>query len=322
MDEGVLEESFDVVVIGGGLAGICAAIAAARHGCAVALVQDRPVLGGNSSSEVRVTVEGASAGGRNPFARETGIIEELLIEDRFRSSLPRPANGEPRPNWDWLLSEWVTREENLALFLNTRAVEAVMDEQTGAIHAIRTYQITTEKEYLLHAPYFVDASGDGVVAFSAGASYRYGRDSKQESNEQLAPMRADKEVLGSTLMFSARDAGHPVKFIPPFWAYDYPTEDSITYREHDRVTAGYWWIEWGGNLNTVADGEQIRDELLRMVYGVWDHIKNHGDHHAENLELDWVGSVVGKRESRRFLGDHILTMDDIDQRPALPDVVA
>ena len=322
MEDTVLEENFDVVVIGGGIAGVCAAIAAARHGCGVALIQDRPVLGGNSSNEVRVTIEGASAGGRNPFARETGIIEELLLEDRFRSSLPRPVNGEPRPNWDTLLSEWVTREENLALFLNTRALEAIMDERSGSIHAVRAYQMTTEKEYLFHAPYFIDASGDGTIAFSAGASFRYGRDGRQETNEQLAPLRADREVLGSTLMFSARDAGRPVKFVPPFWAYDYPTDDSIPYRQHDHITAGYWWIEWGGNLDTIADSEQIRDELLRMLYGVWDHIKNHGDHHAENLELDWVGSVVGKRESRRFLGDHILSMNDIDQRPAFPDVVA
>jgi hypothetical protein len=326
MPKEVVEETFDVIVIGGGLAGVCAAIAAARHGAYTGLIQDRPVLGGNSSNEIRVSVTGASAGGRNPFARETGIIEELLIEDRFRSSTPFPVNGEPRPNWDWLLAEWVTREPNLVLFLNTRALEPVMDEATGAIRSVRCIQTSTEAEYLLHARVFVDASGDGSIAAQAGAEFRYGREGKldqpRDRRESLAPIRGDEQVLGSTLMFSARDVGHPVKFTPPSWAYDYPRDEDIPHREHDNITAGYWWIEWGGKQDTIADNELIRDELLKMVYGIWDHIKNHGSHQADNLELDWVGTVVGKRESRRFMGDYVLTQMDIEERPQFPDAVA
>ncbi|MGQ9552686.1 MAG: FAD-dependent oxidoreductase [Anaerolineae bacterium] len=322
MAKSVVEETFDVIVIGGGLAGVCAAIAAARHGAEVALIQDRPVLGGNSSNEIRVSITGASAGGRNPFARETGIIEELLIEDRYRSSTPYPVNGEPRPNWDWLLLEWVSREENLALFLNTIALEPVMDPESGAIRSVRAYQSGSEQEYLLHATYFIDASGDGAIAAQAGAEFRYGREGKLDTRESLAPIRGDKQVLGSSLMFSARNVGHPVKFTPPAWAYDYPDEKAIPYREHDRVSEGYWWIEWGGNKDTIADNEEIRDELLKMVYGIWDHIKNHGSHKAENLVLDWVGSVVAKRESRRFIGDYILKQEDLEQRPQFPDAVA
>ena len=316
------EKTFDIIVIGGGLAGVCAAIAAARRGAQVALIQDRPVLGGNSSNEVRVSIGGASAMGRNPFARETGILEELQIEDRFRSSTPHPLNGEPRPNWDWLLMEWVSREERIALLLNTTAIEPVMDVESGAIRSVRARQSGTEEEYLLHASYFVDASGDGAIAAKAGADYRYGRDSKTDTRESLAPIRGDKQVLGSSLMFSARDAGHPVKFTPPAWAYDYPDEKSLSYREHERVTEGYWWIEWGGGKDTIADNEEIRDELLKMVYGVWDHIKNHGPHKAESLVLDWVGTVVGKRESRRFLGDYLLKQEDLEQRPEFADAVA
>jgi len=322
MGKSVLEESFDVLVVGGGLAGVCAAIAAARHGCSVGLVQDRPALGGNSSNEVRVSISGASAGGRHPFARESGILEEMLIEDRFRSSTPFPRNGEPRPNWDWLLAEWVTREENLTLYLNTRATEAIVDEETGAIRSARAYQLGTEKEFLFHASFFVDASGDGAIAASAGAEYRFGREGRREFRESLAPLSADSQVLGSSLLFSARDVGHPVKFTPPPWAYDYPDDSDIPYRDHEQVGAGYWWIEWGGNNNPIDDNELIRDELLKMLYGVWDHIKNHGNHNAANLELDWVGTVVGKRESRRFVGDHILTQNELEERPHFPDAVA
>ncbi len=326
MPKEVVEETFDVVVIGGGLAGVCAAIAAARHGAYTALIQDRPVLGGNSSNEVRVSVTGASAGGRNPFARETGIIEELRIEDRFRASTPFPVNGEPRPNWDWLLMEWVTLEEDLVLFLNTRALEPILDEETGAIRSLRAYQMSSETDYLLHGSYFIDASGDGAIAALAGAEFLYGREGKldqpRDARESLAPFKGDGEVLGSSLLFSARDAGHPMKFTPPPWADDYPKESDVPYRDHDQVTAGYWWIEWGGKQNTISDNEMIRDELLKMVYGLWDHIKNHGSHGAENLELDWVGTVVGKRESRRFLGDHLLTQMDIEERPEFPDAVA
>jgi len=321
-----VEETFDVIVIGGGLAGTCAAIAAARHGAYTALIQDRPVLGGNSSNEIRVSVTGASAGGRNPFARETGILDELLIEDRFRSATAFPVNGEPRPNWDWLLAEWATREQNLVLFLNTRALEPTVDEETGAIRSVRCLRLSTETEFLFHAPIFIDASGDGSIAAQAGAEFRHGREGKmdqpREARESLAPFRGDDDVLGSTLMFSARNVGHAVKFTPPPWAYDYPKEEDVPHREHDHIGAGYWWIEWGGKQDTIADNELIRDELLKMVYGLWDHIKNHGAHKAENLELDWVGTVVGKRESRRFMGDYVLSQADIEGRPQFDDAVA
>ncbi|MHB0876274.1 MAG: FAD-dependent oxidoreductase, partial [Anaerolineae bacterium] len=318
----VVEETFDVVVIGGGLAGICAAIAAARHGARTVLLQDRPVLGGNSSNEIRVSITGASAMGRNPFARESGIIEELLTEDRFRSSTPFPVNGEPRPDWDWLLLEWASREPNLVVLLNTTAIEPLMDPESGAIRSVRARQAGTADEMLLHGTYFIDASGDGDIAAKAGATFRYGREGKLDTKESLAPLRGDKQVLGSSLMFSARNVGHPVKFAPPAWAYAYPDEKDLSYREHERVSEGYWWIEWGGNKDTVADNDEIRDELLKMVYGVWDHIKNHGSHKAEYLVLDWIGSVVGKRESRRFLGDYVLKQEDLEQRPQFPDAVA
>ncbi len=309
---------FDLVVIGGGLAGICAAIAAARLGLKVALVNDRPVLGGNSSSEIRVPIGGADVDFR--WARETGIIEELRIEDRFRNPFP-VVSGQTTSTWDMILWEWVRREENIELFLNTSARQAIMDGPSR-ISAVLCEQLGTEKSLTLKADFFVDASGDGQIAASAGAPFRIGREARSEFGEELAPEEADTNTLGSSIMFKATDLGRPVEFIRPAWAEEYPTDDDLPYRWHGRIESGYWWIELGGDRDTIRDNEQIKEELWRCLFGVWDHIKNRGDHGADNLALEWVGSIPGKRESRRFLGDYILTENDVESECRFYDSVA
>jgi len=313
---------YDLIVVGGGLAGISAAISAARLGCRVALVQDRPVLGGNSSSEIKVHISGAQTGiGYNPWARETGIIEELLIEDRFCN--PGSAlTGRINSIWDILLYEWVKREKNIDLFLNSSAREAVMAEN-NRIEEVVCVQLGTERIIRLKGNLFIDASGDGALAYSAGAEFRMGREARQEFNESFdSPEKADHYTLGSSLLFLARDMGHPVPFEPPPWAAKFLREEDLPFRNHRDTEAGYWWIEVGGDFNTVYDNESIRDELLRQLLGVWDHIKNQGDHGAENLALEWVGMVPGKRESRRFIGDYILTERDVKSGTLFPDRVA
>jgi len=336
-----IEERFDVVVAGGGLAGVCAAIAAARHGCKVALVQDRPVLGGNSSSEIRVPPGGAAT--PNPWARETGIVEELQIEDRARNHDPI-WEGTMNSQWDLVLYEWVRREPNLRLFLNTSVREAVM-AAPGKIGAVVCAQVGSGLTFHLDANIFIDCTGDAVVGAAAGADFRQGREARSEFNESLAPEKADSTTQGSSLFFRARDMGRPVPFTPPPWAEDYPTEESLLKRSHGAFKrreysgsasvsiaddnslykweyAGYWWIEIGAPYDTISDNAAIRDELLRHLLGVWDHIKNHGNHGAENLALDWIGMVPGKRESRRLMGDHILTENDCRDHPSFPDRVA
>ena len=312
----------DLVVIGGGLAGVCASLAAARLGCKVALLQDRPVLGGNSSSEIRVAIGGADMDFL--WARETGIIEELRIEDRFRNhSAPANRNGWLGFMWDIILYEAVMAEENLDLFLNTSARKATTDD-SGAIVSVEAVQIGTEKTFLFYAPLYVDASGDSVVAADAGAEFMLGRESRNTYNESLAPGKADNFTMGSSILFKAVDTGHPVPFVSPSWAYDYPTEDTIPIgRNHQDVKGGYAWIEAGGtDMDIIAGNEAIRDDLLKVVFGIWDHIKNHGDHGAKNYVLEWVGSVPGKRESRRFYGDYVLVQKNAEEATQFKDRVA
>jgi len=317
----VYDASYDVVVIGGGVAGVCAAIAAARHECRVALLQDRPVLGGNSSSEIRVNIGGADAHGSRRHARESGIIEELRLEDRARNHEP-VANGRINFVWDHVLLDAVWREPNLTLYLNTSAQQAIMSDE-NTLEGVLAYQSSTYRTLHLRGSIFIDASGDGGIAADAGAHFRMGREPRSEFNEPAAPERGDNLTLGSSLLFRVRDAGHPVPFQAPQWAHRFASDADLPQRKHDYFArAGFWWIEFGGTLDTIADNEEIRDELLRFVLGVWDHIKNHGDHGADNYALDWVGAVPGKRESRRFLSDHILTEHDVVGGASFPDAVA
>jgi len=316
-----LRERHDLVVVGGGLAGVCAAIAGARRGLKTALVQDRPVLGGNSSSEIRVNIGGAN--NCNAWARETGIIEEIVLEDRARNH-EWARNGAMNSIWDLVLYEWVKREENLALHLNT--VVNGVEKDGDRLSAVTGVQAGSERTLRLRGRFFVDATGDGTVGALAGAESRFGRESRKEFGESLAPEKADLQTQGSSLMLRARDVGRPVSFVPPSWAEEYPTEQSLVGRGHGKLNAteyaGYWWIEIGVPYDIIDQNEEIRDEALRHLMGVWDHIKNHGNHGAENLALDWIGTVPGKRESRRLMGDYLLTQNDLLANTPFPDRVA
>lgn len=311
---------FEFVVIGGGLAGSCAAIAAARLGVKTALVQDRPVLGGNASSEVRVALLGA--GDKNPWAEETGIISEYMTEERAHNH-EWIFEGSANSITDLVLLELVRCEPNISLFLNTsvRAVEMAGRDHITAVHAV---QLATEKTLTFSAPHFCDATGDGTVAFLAGAEYRLGREAASEFGESLAPQQADSMTMGSSLLFRAREMPFAVPFRPPTWAATYRDEESLHDRIHYNLRGGYWWIEVGGWYETIGQNDAIRDELLRHVLGVWDHIKNRcvRKEQAANWALEWVGMIPGKRESRRFMGDHILIEDEVKRRELFPDRVA
>ncbi|WP_438483316.1 FAD-dependent oxidoreductase [Oleiharenicola lentus] len=309
----------DLVVVGGGLAGTCAAIVAARAGLRVTLVQDRPVLGGNSSSEVRLWVLGATShlGNNNRWSREGGLIDELLLENQFRN---------PEGNaliWDSILLEKAVAESRLTLLLNT-AVHEVRKSGPDAISGVRAFCSQNSISYELSAPLFVDASGDGIVGFLAGAAFRMGAESSQEFGEGFAPREAGTDLLGHSVYFYSKDVGRPVAFVPPSFALRDITRVP-RYRDFNAADYGcrLWWIEYGGKRDTVHETEEIKWELWRVAYGVWDYIKNSGRFpEAANLTLEWVGTIPGKRESRRFEGDYILTQQDIVEQRLHADAVS
>lgn len=304
----------DVCVIGGGIGGLFTAVSAARHGARVALMQDRPVLGGNASSEIRMWISGA--GTRVRDLQETGLMEELLLENMYRN---------PKRNfsiWDALLYEMVRFEDNIDLMLNCTCCEA--KARDGHIESIRGFQLTTYTWHEVHAKIFVDSSGDSILAPLTGAEFRVGREAKSEFGEEFGLEVADSHTMGMSIMMQCRETDHPVSYTPPEWAYDFPTDEAMNNKPHNlyAINTNFYWIELGGMRNSIDDTEEVRDELLRIAFGVWDHIKNHGDHGAENWELEWVSFLPGKRESRRYVGDYILTQHDVENCTPFEDVVA
>ena len=309
----------DLAVAGGGLAGVCCAIAAARAGLKVVLVQDRPVLGGNASSEVRLWVLGATSqmGNNNRWAREGGVLDELLVENLFRN---------PEGNaliFDSVLLEKVAVEANITLLLNT-AVYDLDKSGPDTIKALRAFCSQNETLYEISAPLFCDATGDGVVGFLAGAAFRMGAEGRAEFDEGFAPPEPSQELLGHSMYFFSKDTGRPVQFIPPSFAL----KDITQIPRWRDIKAGdygcrFWWLEWGGALDTIHDSEKIKWELWKVVYGVWNHIKNSGQFpEAANMTLEWVGTIPGKRESRRFEGDYILSQKDLIEQRRHADAVS
>ena len=312
----------DFCVVGGGLAGTFAAVAAARHGASVVLLQDRPVLGGNASSEVRMWVRGASG----MFNRESGLISEYEEEI---------IHGNPELNacvTDALLYNLAVREPNLTVLLNTTCLDA--DAIDGKLLRVHAWQLTTYTWFTVEAKLFADCSGDSVLAPLSGAGYRQGREAASEFGESLGQEHADGCTMGMSLILAARETDRPVRFIPPDFANCYPDDASFERdaqaqpyaqaRSHNIATDGcnLWWVELGGDRDCVADADRVRGELYPCIYGVWDHIKNRGAHGMDNWELDWVGALPGKRESRRYVGAYTMTEQDVRSGGHFPDEIA
>ncbi|HUR56569.1 MAG TPA: FAD-dependent oxidoreductase [Opitutaceae bacterium] len=309
----------DFFVAGGGLAGVCAALAAARHGARVILVQDRSMLGGNASSEIRMHAVGADCHGKKPGARESGIIEELQLEDAVRN--PHRSYAQ----WDLLLYEKVKLEPNITLLLDTDVVGAEVETSADGrrvIRRVRAVRHPTEDEFTITARYFADCTGDGRLGAEAGADCQVGREAKGMYGETLARDVADRQTLGSSILLTSRRYDQPQPFRAPSWTRRFKPSD-FKLRPILTYEYGYWWFEWGGQLDSIKDNERIRHELLRIALGVWDYIKNSGHHpDSANWALDWVGALPGKRESRRFLGPHVLTEHDVLGGRIFPDQVA
>lgn len=330
---------YDVVVIGGGMSGICAALAAARHGARTALVHDRHVLGGNASSEIRMHICGASENLAKPDLEESGILHEIMLDNKSRNDYYNFSI------WDMVLFSTVKRQKNLTVYLST-AMESCEMGEGSTIRSIDAYQLTTETHWKISGKVFIDCTGNATLGYYAEAEFRTGSEGRDEFGEPDAPGQPNKERMGNTLLFKAVDRGHPVAFKKPDFARTF-TEEELKYRTHSavhgaqikgevdkayvRMTSfstssvdyGYWWIELPGETDDIIDEyEQIRDELVSCIYGIWDHLKNGGDHGAENYDLEWVGMLPGSREGRRLIGDYILNENDILSNRQFEDAVA
>lgn len=317
-----VELSADIVVAGGGLSGVCAAVAAARHGATVVLVQDRPVLGGNASSEIRMGIVGAK-GDQNA---EAGLLEEMQLRNfRFNPLLRYTL-------WDDAIYSTVVMEPNIKLLLNTSVEDVVMDGDK--IAAIKAWNVNAYTKYLIKGTIFADCTGDGILRLS-GAEFRHGRELPSEFDETFLDEGGDAKTMGNSILLQLRktDEDHP--FTAPEWAYHF-TDDDFNYDKPKSTIPGvkfnykkpfpkdnnFWWIEFGGNLNTIFDANDIQYELKRIAYGVWEYMKNNPDGRCKNYDLDWIGSLPGKRESTRYIGPHILTQNDVMSGGHFPDVIA
>ena len=294
----------DLLVAGGGLSGVCAALAAARNGIRVILLQDRSVLGGNSSSEVRMHVVGANSHNSRPGWREGGIIEELRLDD---------AVNNPQRSfemWSLLLYDKVLRESNIRLLLDTSLYAAETSEER--ITRVMARCDKSEQLYRIRASLYADCTGDARLALEAGAPFMWGHEDKSAFGESLGWEETSPYTQGSSILFTSRDWGKPMPYTPPPWARRIE-EKHLEFREPGAWEYGYWWIELGGRGNTIRDNEKLRFELLSVVTGVWDHIKNSGKYpEAETWAINWIGLVPGRRESRRVIGEHVLNQNDLE----------
>lgn len=292
---------FDLVVVGGGLAGCGAAVAAARQGVKVALINDRPVLGGNASKEIRVHTEGLEF---------YTIVQEL-------STVWYP-NGDAGAIEATDTIEMVVRaEKNITVFPNTRAY--TVNKSGNKITSVDCFHTETHMETRFEAPLFVDCTGDGWIGYWAGCEVRMGREAKDEFDESLAPETADKMTMGNSILWNSMeiDANNKVtpenpikvgwKEVP--WAMDVAKDY--------KATRGEWFWEYGLLMNTIYEAEEIRDHLFRAIYGNWYNVKQ--DPKNANLQLKWIAYIAGKRESRRIMGDYILKESDAINRPDFED---
>lgn len=344
MQERFSEARYDVIVVGGGMSGVCAALASARHGAKTALINSRPVLGGNASSEIRIHISGADQSLKQPDYAEGGILYELMLENKCRNE------NFSYSVWDMILFEATQKQENLTMYHNTVMYDCEMEG--SRITAVNCVQETTEMRFRLCAPLFIDATGNGTLGYYAGAEYRAGSEPRSEFGEPHAPVQANNDRMGNTILMKAVNMGRPVPFQAPAFA-KHLTEKQLAKRIHciemrDHIDVsdspnpeeykrtsmtssaaidyGYWWCElMGEGDDIIPEFEKIRDDLMAYAYGIWDHIKNNDEgvhaHHAENYALEWVGALPGMRESRRLVGDYLLNECDILDHRVFDDAV-
>ena len=302
-DKPSLKGRYDLVVVGGGVSGICASVAAARQGLKVAIVNNRPVLGGNNSAEIRVHL-----GGRielDPYPNLGNLIKE------FGHKKCKNADDEEKFE-DWK-KEAILKEAGVDIYMPYHACSVTMD--STRISNVECRHISTGALISLEAPLFADCTGDGSLGYLAGADFRVGREARSETGESMAPDSADSTHLGASLLWNTKKEKNPTSF--PEFSYGLEFNDSTVIR----ATSSKWDWETGLDKDMITEVEQIRDFGLLAAYSNWSYLKNHSsdaDKYSKR-SLDWVAYITGKRESRRLLGDYILSENDLVEAVSHPD---
>lgn len=319
-----LDYDTEIVVCGGGLAGVCAAVSAARHGSHVILIQDRPMLGGNTSSEMRMGIVGV----KEDQCQEAGILEEMQCRNFYFNPLQRYTL------WDDVIYSTVIEEPNIKLLLNTTVEDVVMDGDR--IAAVKCWNSNNYTHYNISGKLFLDCTGDGILRLS-GARFRRGTEAREEYNESfLSSKGASSNTMGNSILLQLRKTTEHHPFVAPEWAYHFTADDfdydtpkstipgqkynyKIIWRAHDN---NFWWIESSGvKFDTIFDANEIQLELKKIAYGIWEYMKNNVEQCRE-YDLDWIGAIPGKRESTRYVAPYTLTQDDVVSGGHFEDVVA
>ncbi len=324
----------DVLVIGSGVSGYCAAIQAGRSGCDVILIEKDEVLGGNSGPNLGVHITGADR--YHHYGTETGIILQLQEESGWVNAqtqvAQRTVNYNIARRWEAIV-QTALEEAGVRLLKRHYAKAPMMDGSRIAavvVEDLATFQ--TKRIDVRHC--VVEGSGDGEIAALAGADFRMGREARSEHGERRAPEQADNLKQGTSLGALVRRTDRPVIFVPPpgtppFEPRLWNSRPETAVRHHEGMFSDdkdcffLYATETGGYKDTIRDDGEIYEELLGQLWAEWDHIKN-GPHaeEARNWDLVWVSPKAGKRESRRLLGDHILTETDVESGRDFPDGLA
>ena len=290
--------TYDLVVVGAGIGGMCSAVSAARFGCRVALVSDRLIPGGNNSSEVRVHLGGYI---EMPPYKALGRMQREFGHSRF-------GNAQPASNYeDEKKTAFIESQEGLDYFPGWRAVKVNMKEG-GLIGSVVVRNVESGREMTLSAPLFSDCTGDGNLGFMAGADWMMGREGRDEYGESLAPEHGDRRTMGASVQWYSVEGG---KSSFPEFSYGVKFDE-----ENCRaVTMGEWTWETGMDRDQIWEAERIRDYGLLVIYSNWSFLKNHYSGKADyaSRELGWVAYTAGKRESRRLIGYYVLKQDDVDK---------
>ncbi|MCK5442634.1 MAG: FAD-dependent oxidoreductase, partial [Maribacter sp.] len=296
-------KTYDLVVVGGGLAGCAASIAAAEQGLSVALIHDRPFLGGNASQEIRVHTLGI-------YGHFERILKKIDTEHYPNGSSDAKMDQQKR-------DDNVKGYKNIDLFLNYRAFDAIAENNT--IKHVDARHTSSGERIRFIAPRFVDSTGDGWIGFWAGAEFSYGRESVdtygeawEEHGELWSPKEADNAVMGSSVLWGSKETDVNQIFPEVPWALPIS-------KNHGAVNGEWQWEFSRNDLNQIDDAEEIRDHMLRAIYGSFYTAKQNPKN--ANRTLEWVSYLVGKRESRRLVGDHIFTFNDAKEGRKFPDGV-